>query len=179
MPVSHPCTGTLPRHLSPWYERAETFQRPTAPSPHIPLRSQNATVETEEKMPRSPTGCLRAFHNTCHPCLTLERPGLLSQPRYVKTIGTPSLPRPQRSAGQSPVRVSPQQMNPNTAPWAIPVTPLTHHAAPSVFRKLLNSTHRCSARTPPNRTLHSRSLRATADGLARPSESLSRVPGPL
>lgn len=179
MPVSHSRTGTLPCHLSPWYERAETFQRPTAPSPHIHLRSQNATVETEEKMPRSPTGCFRASHNTCHPCLTLERPGLLSQPRYVKTIGTPSLPRPQRSAGQSPVIVSPQQMKPNTAPWATPVTPLTHRAALSVFRKLLNSTHRCSARTPPNRTLRSRSLRASADGLARPSESPSRVPGPL
>lgn len=100
MPASRPWPGTRPRHPSPRYERAGAFQRPTAPSPHVHFRSQNATVETGEKVPRSPIGCcFCASQNTCHPCQMLKRPGLLSEPRRnhgdtLSTTATQELCRP-------------------------------------------------------------------------------------
>lgn len=158
MPASRPWPGTRPRHPSPRYERARPFQRPTAPSPHVHLRSQNATVETGDKVPRSPIGCcFCASQNTCHPCQMLKRPGLLSEPRrnHGDTLSTNATQR--RCAGQSPVRVSPQQVNPNTAPWATPV--VTHTQGCSIcLRKPLDSTRRCSLRTHPGCSLRGRSL---------------------
>lgn len=168
MPASRPWPGTRPRHPSPRYERAGAFQRPTAPSPHGHLRSQNATVETGDKVPRSPIGCcFCASQNTCHPCQMLERPGLLSEPRHNHgdTLSTKATQR--RCTGQSPVRVSPQQVNPNTAPWATPV--VTHTQGCSVcLRKLLDSTRRCSIRTRPSCSLRS---------LCRWSNQVIRTPG--
>lgn len=138
--------------------RAGAFQRPTAPSPHVHLRSQNATVETGDKVPRSPIGCcFCASQNTCHPCQMLKRPGLLSEPRrnHGDTLSTNATQR--RCAGQSPVRVSPQQVNPNTAPWATPV--VTHTQGCSIcLRKPLDSTRRCSIRIRPGCSLRGRSL---------------------
>lgn len=168
MPASRPWPGTRPRHPSPRYERAGAFQRPTAPSPHGHLRSQNATVETGDKLRRSPIGCcFCAAQNTCHPCQMLERPGLLSEPRHNHgdTLSTKATQR--RCTGQSPVRVSPQQVNPNTAPWATPV--VTHTQGCSVcLRKLLDSTRRCSIRTRPSCSLRS---------LCRRSNQVIRTPG--
>lgn len=158
MPASRPWPGTRPRHPSPRYERARPFQRPTAPSPHVHLRSQNATVETGDKV-------AKVSHRVLLLCLSKHMPsmsdaqtaGLLSEPRrnHGDTLSTNATQR--RCAGQSPVRVSPQQVNPNTAPWATPV--VTHTQGCSIcLRKPLDSTRRCSLRTHPGCSLRGRSL---------------------
>lgn len=156
MPASCPCPGTPPRHPSPCYERTGTFQRPTAPSPHVHLRSQNAMVETGDTVPRSPIRCCFCVsQNTCHPCQMLERPGLLSEPRcnHGDTLSTKAT---QRCASQSPVRVSPQQVNANTGPWATPV--VTHKQGCSMCLRKATGLHTQVFNKDPSQPLTARSV---------------------